>query len=330
MQPTRIAALSCLSLLMLAGCAQSRHGFGRPGQRVERLGDEIMVCGQLFHTGAPVVLWTDRHGYDAYRAHCHFDPSETYPTKAGKNPSPQRYHTLRRHLPQDLSDDVTSNGWDLAQLQDQVDLFVLHYDVCGTSRQCFKVLHDLRGLSVHFMLDLDGTIYQTLDLKERAWHAGSANDRSVGVEIANIGAYPNMETLDKWYDLDDRGRPFVTLPKWMNKSGILTPGFVARPARDEPVKGMVQGRALMQYDLTDAQYESLIKLTATLCQVLPRIAPDYPRDAAGDLRTTILSEDEQAEFSGILGHFHVSTQKVDPGPAFDWDRLIEGVQDLLR
>jgi len=37
--------------------------------------------------------------------------------------------------------------------------------------QCFKVLHDHRDLSVHFMLDLDGTIYQTLDLKERAWHA---------------------------------------------------------------------------------------------------------------------------------------------------------------
>ena len=52
------------------------------------------------------------------------------------------------------------------------------------------MLHDLRGLSVHFMLDLDGTIYQTLDLKEGAWHATVANGRSIGIEIANIGAYP--------------------------------------------------------------------------------------------------------------------------------------------
>jgi len=44
----------------------------------------------------------------------------------------------------------------------------MHYDVCGVSRQYFKVLHDYRGLSVHFMLDIDGTIYQTLDLNERA------------------------------------------------------------------------------------------------------------------------------------------------------------------
>ena len=32
-----------------------------------RKGDEIVICGQYFHTGAPVVLWTDPGGYDAYR-----------------------------------------------------------------------------------------------------------------------------------------------------------------------------------------------------------------------------------------------------------------------
>ena len=85
---------------------------------------------------------------------------------------------------------VRGGGWDLPLLQRVVDQFVIHFDVCGTSRQCFKVLQDMRGLSVHFMLDLDGTIYQTLDLKERAWHATSSNSRSVGIEIANIGAYP--------------------------------------------------------------------------------------------------------------------------------------------
>ena len=40
-------------------------------------------------------------------------------------------------------------------------------DVEGYSKGTFRVLHDMRGLSVHFMLDLDGTIYQTLDLKVR-------------------------------------------------------------------------------------------------------------------------------------------------------------------
>ena len=34
------------------------------------------------------------------------------------------------------------------------------------------------------MLDVDGTIYQTLDVKERAWHATTSNTRAVGIEIA--------------------------------------------------------------------------------------------------------------------------------------------------
>ena len=81
-------------------------------------------------------------------------------------------------------------GWDLPLLQRVVDQFVIHFDAAGTSKRCFEVLHDRRGLSVHFLLDLDGTIYQTLDVKESAWHATVANGRSVGVEVANIGAYP--------------------------------------------------------------------------------------------------------------------------------------------
>ena len=43
------------------------------------------------------------------------------------------------------------------------------------------------GLSVHFMVDADGTIYQTLDLLERAYHAEEVNSDSIGVEICNRG-----------------------------------------------------------------------------------------------------------------------------------------------
>lgn len=90
---------------------------------------------------------------------------------------------------------------DLARVQGLVDQFVIHYDACGTSRRCFEVLHDERGLSCHFLLDLDGTIYQTLDLRERAWHATIANSRSVGIEIAHIGAFrpEGPSPLGSWY-----------------------------------------------------------------------------------------------------------------------------------
>jgi N-acetyl-anhydromuramyl-L-alanine amidase AmpD len=313
-------------MVPLLGCATARP-FGQPGAPLQRLGDEIVVCGQFFHTGAPVVLWTDPGGYDAYRVECRFNPDQRMPSNPVSD-SVSRYGSFRRHLPDDVAQQVREEGWSLSLLQDWVDLFVLHYDVCGTSRRCFEVLHDRRGLSVHFMLDVDGTIYQSLDLKERAWHAGSANDRSVGIEIANIGAYPDTETLDKWYARDADGRTYLTLPDRMGDGGVRTTEFVARPARNEPVHGVVQGRQLQQYDLTDEQYESLVKLTATLCQVLPRIEADYPRDEMGELRTTVLTPEEMESFSGLIGHWHVTDAKIDPGPAFDWDRLTDDVREI--
>ncbi len=41
-----------------------------------RHGDEIMVCGQLFRIGAPVKLWLDPGGYDAYRTDRRFSDFE--------------------------------------------------------------------------------------------------------------------------------------------------------------------------------------------------------------------------------------------------------------
>ena len=315
-------------LPLIVGCPGPPH-FGPPGRPLERAGDEIVVCGQLFHTGAPVVLWLDPGGYDAYRAHCRFDPQRWEPTRPVSS-APVRYGSFRRHLPDDLPRQVVEEGWTVERLARCVDLFVYHYDACGTSRRCFRVLHDIRGLSVHFMLDVDGTIYQTLDVKERAWHAGQANDRSVGVEIANIGAYAELARLEQWYARDEDGRWRLSFPDDFADAGWRTPDFVPRPARNEPIRGEINGRRLVQFDLTDAQYESLIKLTAALCRVLPGITPDYPRDADGRLLTRAMSADELAAYRGLLGHYHVTTRKVDPGPAFDWERVVAGVRRELN
>ena len=172
-----------------------------------------------------------------------------------------------------------------------------------TSRQCFKILHDIRCLSVQFMLDLDGTIYQTLDAKERAWHATTSNTRSVGIEIANMGTFSpnNTNALADWYQRDADGRRRITVPPRFGASGIRTPGFVPRPARNEPVIGRVQGSRLAQYDLTREQYEALIKLTASLCRVFPKMRCDYPRDAKGRLVTEKLSDEELEQ----IGRAHV-------------------------
>ena len=328
-----VLVVAVLVVTVIAGCG----GRALPGTPLERSGDEIMVAGRLFHTGAPVVLWTDPGGYDGYRVERRFAPLEESGWEAmaaaGKAPdSPNRYGLRRAGLDDAAVERVRGGGWELEELQGVVDQFVLHYDVCGTSRRCFRVLHDVRGLSVHFMLDIDGTIYQTLDVKERAWHATTSNDRSVGIEIANMGAYGAGERspLGEWYGKDAQGRTIITIPTSMGDGGVRTPGFVGRPAREEPVVGEVQGREVTMYDLTPEQYESLTRLTATLCTVLPRIRCDYPRDAAGRPLMSKLPDVELAAFAGVLGHHHIQANKVDPGPALQWERVIGGARRLMR
>jgi N-acetyl-anhydromuramyl-L-alanine amidase AmpD len=303
----------------------------RIGQGVERTGDEIVVCGRFYHTTAPVVLWMDRGGYDAYRVERRFAPFEESNWDSSRSDTlrhPNRFAQRRVSLSREQIEQVRGGGWDLPLLQSVVDQFVIHYDARGTSRECFRILHDVRGLSVQFMLDLDGTIYQTLDAKEGAWHATIVNGRSIGIEIANIGAYPVTEpaAFDRWYARDPSGRMRITLPA---SESLRNRQVVPRPIRDEPLVGTIQGRSLRQYDLTPEQYDSLIKLTATLCELFPKIRCDYPRDRDGHLIPRKLPDEDLKRYQGILGHYHVQTNKVDPGPAFQWDRLIEGARNLI-
>ena len=170
---------------------------------------------------------------------------------------------------------------------------VLHYDAAGTSERCHRVLQK-RGLSAHFLLDRDGTVYQTVDVEARAWHASEANSRSVGIEIANLGAYGDAAELDRVARLT--GLP--NGPK---------------------VDGVIQGQRLHQVPFTDEQYEALARLCGALCRSLsiPATAPSA-RGITGDPTRP-----------GILGHYHLTRRKVDPGPAFDWDRFLAAVRRHL-
>jgi N-acetylmuramoyl-L-alanine amidase len=175
------------------------------------------------------------------------------------------------------------------------------------------------------MLDVDGMLYQTVDLKERTHHATITNTDSIGIEIANMGAYPinGANPFDKWYRKDEVGTRLV-LPR----GALRDENFIGRPVRNDPVVGVVQGSRLVQYDLTKQQYDALIKLTAALVKLFPKIKLDYPKDSNGNLITKKLSDEDILKYEGIMGHFHVSTSKVDPGPAFQWDYVIKEAKKL--
>lgn len=327
------SSLSVIALLAAAGCKTPPA----PGTMVHRTGDEIVVCGQFFHTGTPVVLWMDPGGYDAYRVERRFAPFDesSWRRSSAEAPeltTPNRYGIRTDGLSPAQLERIRGGGWDLPLLRSKVDQFVIHFDDAGLSRTCFKILHDERDLSVQFMLDLDGTIYQTLDLKERAWHATKANSRSVGIEVANVGDHSSETNsqLVKWYKRDANGQVSITIPPELGDGGIRTPNFVGHPARPELIKGNIQGEDLYQYDYTPQQYAALIKLTAALCKVFPKIKCQYPTDASGHLIRHKLPDADYNHYSGVLGHYHVQTDKTDPGPAFQWDYLIDNARRAMN
>ncbi|MFO0576872.1 MAG: N-acetylmuramoyl-L-alanine amidase [Polyangia bacterium] len=175
---------------------------------------------------------------------------------------------------------------DLSILQQLIRQIVIHHDGADSSAECFHVLHDERGLSVHFLIDTDGTVYQTLDLADVAFHAQFVNGMSIGIELCNRG--------------------LVELS--------CSP---AHRRQREPCITTIHGRTYKMWSFTDAQYDSLARLTAALGRIFPRLPLGYPQ-SGGPIFGKLA---EPARYSGLLGHYHVSTQKWDPG-CFDFKRLL--------
>jgi N-acetylmuramoyl-L-alanine amidase len=359
-------AVSGCFIFAIAGCRHHKPptrpekplGVAKPV--LEHTGDEIVVCGQMFDTGTPIVLWTDPGGYHMYGA----APTTATTARATTTTTPstqatqRRMHTRTSPLTDAEVERVRREGWTLPFLQKNVDQFVIHYDVAGVSRNCFRGLKS-QGLGVQFMLDIDGTIYQTMDLQESAAHATIANSRSIGVEIANMGAYSgDISKLLEWYETAPDGSVQIKIPERAKGGGVRTPNFVGGPARRDLVTGVVQGATYRQYDFTPQQYDALIKLTAALCTVFPKIQCDYPRqkttlgpptsqrsrDAKDPLtkKTALAAPNEPGEliphtltweqydnFQGLIGHYHVQTDKQDPGPAFQWAGVVQSARNLM-
>ncbi|MBX3469586.1 MAG: N-acetylmuramoyl-L-alanine amidase [Planctomycetes bacterium] len=269
-----------------------------------RTGTSIVVAGRRVEVGSPVVTWEDPGGYDGLRETCFFSDATLPSSPAAGCDTPRRY----------AARDVDPS---------KVDLVVMHYDVAWTSRNCFRVLHDVRGLSCHFLLDVDGTIYQTLDLALRARHAGGVNDRSVGIEIAHPGPLELTAGLADRYARDEASGA-VRFDLGARSGDVRTGDFVVRPARAEPVAGPIHGRTYTMYDFTDAQYEALGRLLAALARAFPEVRLEAPRGPDGAVTTTVA---DPATFGaaagvGVIGHYHVTRAKQDPGPAFDWERVL--------
>ena len=162
--------------------------------------------------------------------------------------------------------------------------FVNHWDVCLSAESCVRVLSK-RGISVHFCIDNDGTIYQILDTQHGAWHAGNThgNKKGIGVEISN-GYYLKYQS---WY---------------------TARGFGPRPVQEH---AYVHGNTLDPFlDFYPAQIEALKALWKAI-HIGHDIPLEYPKNAHGHVETGVHKGVEKGQFSGFCNHYNFTKNKID-------------------
>jgi hypothetical protein len=183
------------------------------------------------------------------------------------------------------------------------DQFVNHWDVCLSAESCARVINK-KGIGIHFCIDNDGTIYQTMDTQHGAWHCGDSygNKHGIGVEISNA------------YYLKYQG--------WYERHG-----FGPRPvvAKGEAV---VHGQGLKEHlDFYPVQIEALKALWKAVHLGLG-IPLEAPVKASGE---PILGTDPRCnsgEFKGFNHHYHYTTKKIDCAGLDIW-ALLEEVKEEL-
>ena len=79
---------------------------------------------------------------------------------------------------------------------------IIHHTTNDNADQALRTLTDpARGVSAHYLVGRNGTVYQLVDERARAWHAGASkwgsetdvNSSSLGIELDNNGHEPFPE-----------------------------------------------------------------------------------------------------------------------------------------
>jgi len=179
-----------------------------------------------------------------------------------------------------------------------VRMFVNHWDVCLNSNSCARVLNK-RGLSIHFMIDNDGTIYQAMDCNNVAYHAGSSkwNYSSIGVEISNA-YYPKYQGWYKKHGFDER--PLIT-------------GETCHGSSMKPYMGFYPA----QIDALQALWKA--------CASYYNIPLKTPLDKAGNTLKKVSTSAASSRFKGIVSHYHLTRNKIDCA-GLDIEKLLQGIR----
>lgn len=178
---------------------------------------------------------------------------------------------------------------------DKPTMIVTHFDVCLSAESCFRVLKK-KGISSHFVIDNDGTIYQMMDTSNEGWHAGigRVNRASIGIDLSNA-FYTKYQ---KYYRTKGHGvRPVLT---------------------DVKVHGAKIKECLGFYPVQIEAYKALVK---ALCAHYD-IPMECPLDDDGKLLRKVHKPSSRAKYKGVVNHFHLTRGKIDVAN-LELDRVLE-------
>lgn len=183
----------------------------------------------------------------------------------------------------------------------------LHFTVGNIKGDIGSLTKDGQKVSVNYVVDRQGNIYNLFDDKYWSYHLGSGtigtnsvmSKQTIGIEISNYGPLKLATTGDL---LDAYGNVYCNL-------------------REKEYYKVSNYRGYAYYaTMTEQQEKSVAKLIKYLCKEnnIPEIFKENPDEV-------FKTADEAKSFTGI--YYHTSVRK----DKFDWpDKLMIGVKDQLK
>jgi len=177
-------------------------------------------------------------------------------------------------------------------------MIATHWDVALSAASCHSILYR-KGISTHFAIDNDGTIYQFVDTNHACWHAGirSVNNKSIGIDLSN--AY--YIKYNKLYEKRGFGlRPIIT---------------------DSVIHGRKLGDHLGFYGVQIQAYSALVDALCSHYDI-PLMSPE---DEAGNAMYGVHRAASKARFKGVVSHFHLTRRKIDTA-GLDIQRVLNNLK----
>lgn len=175
---------------------------------------------------------------------------------------------------------------------------------------------DPRRVATAYVVDTDGRIFELFDPELWAYSFGvkgglasTIEKRTVAIEIANWGPLRrNGDTLYCWPPADKQGRETYSRK------------YCRIEETDRYVTATFRGTKYFAA-YSPEQIAAVHRLVKHLCQRfdIPAVIPPVEKTQVADVAYF-------ARWRGVFGHQNVRADKVDPGPALNWQRLQEAIK----